>query len=115
MTNLEDAEKKLKFAEYLLSRSNNEAYLKGIVQHLLKAANIAASEHLEVNGSVNPNLVQNSLVQSDQPEVLEFSKVYIDLWKLPTKIRLTKEEVGNTYKSVKAFVYWVKQNKESQI
>jgi hypothetical protein len=115
MTNLEEAEKKLKYADFLLNRPNNDGYLSGILTHLLRAANIAVAEHLNVQGSVSPNLIQNQLAQAREPEVIEFSKTYIELWKLSAKIRITKQEIGNAYKSVKSFVYWVKQNKENQI
>jgi|GEM_PF-3730462 len=114
MTNLEDAEKKLKLADFLISQSGDEI-ARGAVQHILLAANIAVSTYLNLNAAISPMLIQSKLEKSEHREVVDFARSYVSLWKLSTSQKPSKIEIGNAYKSVKSFVYWVKQNRGLEI
>lgn len=107
MVNLEEAWKKLKYADFLLSQSSNE-YLIAAAKHILNAANIAITVYLGLDkAKVSPTLIQQKLSSMDSPEVKAFSNCYLRLWKL----NCNKSEILNAYKEVKAFVKWVRDAK----
>lgn len=117
MSKLDEADKKLKLSDFLLSRPGAEDYLPAIINHILKAANLAVAEHfgLDSKSSVSPLLVQKQLEKATSEQEQEFSNYFLELWKMSTRPRHNKTDVLNAYKRVKAFVNWVKLEKEKLI
>jgi len=109
MSRLDEAEQKLKFADYLLQRENNAALLDGAMKHILQAANKAAAELLALDdkSSVSPVLVGRKLAEGSEKEK-EFSAYYLGLWKMTLKPG-TPADVTNAYKRVRAFVDYVRE------
>jgi len=117
MDKLDEADRKLKLSDFLLSRSCADEYLPAILNHILKAANLAVAEHfnLDEKSKISPLLVQKQLETSSSEQEKEFSNFYLELWKMSTRPRHNKRDVLNAYKQVKAFVNWVRLEKEKQI
>ena len=117
MSRLDEADKKLKLSDFLLSRTGAEDYLPAIINHILKAANLAVAEHFKLDdkSKISPLLVQKQLEKSDSPQEKEFSNFFLELWKMSTRPRHSKREVLTAYQKTKAFVNWVKLEKEKLI
>lgn len=117
MSRLDEADKKLKLSDFLLSRAGAEDYLPAILNHILRAANLAVAEHfkLDEKSKISPLLVQKQLEKSASEQEKEFSNYYLELWKMSTRPRHNKRDVLNAYKQVKAFVNWVRLEKEKLI
>lgn len=117
MSKLDEADKKLRLSDFLLSRPGADDYLPAILSHILKAANLAVSEHfrLDDKSKVSPLLIQKQLEKSTSEQEKEFSNYFLELWKMSTRPRLSKRDVLTAHKKVKAFVNWVKLEKEKLI
>jgi len=110
MSRLDEAEQKLRFADYLLQRDNTDALLSGAVKHILQAANKAVAELLQLDekSSVSPILAKKKLEELS-PQAKEFSTYFLALWKMNVNPLLSKQEVANAYKGVNNFVKYVKE------
>jgi len=117
MSKLEEADKKLKLSDFLLSRPGADDYLPAILNHILKAANLAVSVHFKLDdkSKISPLLIQKQLENSTSEQEKEFSNYFLELWKMSTHPRLSNREVLNAHRKVKAFVNWVKLEKEKLI
>jgi len=117
MSRLDEADKKLRLSDFLLSRPGADDYLPAIVNHILKAANLAVAEHLGLDNksSVSPLLIQKQLEKAQSEQEREFSAYFLELWKMASRPRHNKTDVLNAYKRVKAFVNWVRLEKEKLI
>ncbi len=109
MSKLDEAEQKLKFADYLLQRENNAALLDGAMKHILQAANKAVAELLALDdkSSISPVLVGRKLAEGSEKEK-EFSAYYLGLWKMTLK-PTTATDVTNAYKRVRTFLDYVRE------
>jgi len=105
---LDEAQSKLRFADYLLQREGLE-FIPGAMKHILQAANLAVSVHLSLDEktSIGPALARQKLSEGSQQEK-EFSTYFLELWKMTANPALTKQDVANAYKRVKIFVDYVK-------
>src|SRR3989344_8518556 len=112
MSRLEEAEQKLKFADYLISRENTNEFLSGAMKHIFEAANLTVAEKLAFDNksSISPILVRKKLAEGSEQEQ-EFSFYFLELWKLAVKPQLEKQEVANAYKRVKLFLNYVKEER----
>src|SRR3989338_6532929 len=109
MNKLEEAESKLKFADYLLQRENFSEYASGIARHLLDAANKAVSVNFGLEGTTNvSHILINKKLAEGSKEERELSGTYLALWKLATNPQPAKDEVARALARVKAFVGFVK-------
>lgn len=117
MSKLDEADKKLKLSDFLLSRPGAEEYLPAILNHILKAANLAVAEHFKLDdrSKVSPMLIQKQLETSTSEQEKEFSNYFLELWKMSAQRRHSKREVLNAYKKTKAFINWVRLEKEKLI
>lgn len=117
MSSLEEAEQKLKFADYLLNRDNIESYLPAIVKHTLQAANKAVAELFGVDekSSISPYFINKKLSESTAEQEKAFSGYYLELWKLAARPNLTKQDVVKAMKKVRIFVQWVKEEKRKKL
>jgi len=117
MSRLDEADKKLKLSDFLLSRPGAEDYLPAIISHILKAANLVVAEHFKLDdkSKVSPLLIQKQLETSDSQQEKEFSNYFLELWKMSARPRYSKREVLDAYKKTKAFINWVKLEKEKLI
>jgi hypothetical protein len=109
MSKLDEAEQKLKFADYLLQRENNAGLLDGAMKHILQAANKAVAELLVLDdkSAISPLLIGKKLAEGSEKEK-EFSAYYLGLWKMTLK-PATAAEVTNAYKRVRLFVDYVRE------
>jgi len=82
MDRLEEAEKYIRYVEFLLGRENAKDYIKAMSSHLLKAANLLVSEYLKLDGNVDYKIVQQKLVSLSEQASKEFAQQYLKLWKL---------------------------------
>jgi len=109
MNKLEEAESKLKFADYLLQRENFSEYASGIARHLLDAANKAVSVNFGLEGATNvSHILINKKLAEGSKEEREFSGTYLALWKLAANPKQTKEEVTKALSRVRNFVSYVR-------
>lgn len=110
MVEIKDAERKIIFAEYLVHRPDNENYLPAAQKHILLAANIAV-QYLTKLDKISPQLVTRALEKFEEKQAIEFSKFYMNLWESLAKPP-NPADVSNSLKTVKAFVDWVKKQKQ---
>ncbi|MBD3263096.1 hypothetical protein GF374_01815 [Candidatus Woesearchaeota archaeon] len=117
MSKLDKANEKLKLADFLLCRANAEDYLPAILNHILKAANLAVAEHfdLDSHSKVSPMLIQKQLEKSSSEQEKEFSAYFLELWKMSTRRHVNKLDIEKAHKRVKAFINWVRLEKQKQI
>ncbi|MEK6808009.1 MAG: hypothetical protein AABX75_03190 [Nanoarchaeota archaeon] len=113
MNKLEEAESKLKFADYLLQRENFSEYASGIAHHLLEAANKAVTVIFNLDGTSINHLIINKRLSSGTQEEKDFSGVYLALWKLAANPKPTKEEITRMMARVRTFTQYVKAKRES--
>jgi len=109
MSKLDEAEQKLRFADYLLQREGSGAFLDGAMKHILQAANKAVAELLCLDDKsvISPLLVRKKLLEGSEKEK-EFSTYYLEVWKLTTR-PATLIDVTNAYKRVRTFVNYVRE------
>lgn len=107
---LEEAEQKMKFADFLLGQESKEQFLSGAVKHILKAANCAVAELLAMDekSSVSPVLAKKKLEEMS-PQAKEFSTYFLTLWKMNANPLQNNQDVANAYKRVNNFVQYVKE------
>lgn len=112
MIDIKDAERKIIFAEYLVHRTDNEAYLPAAVKHILLASNLAVQYLTNINDSraSSPQLVQQALIKFEEKEAVNFAKFYMNLWK-SLMSPPNSADVANSLKIVKDFINWVKSQK----
>src|SRR3989344_6051133 len=114
MGKLEEADDKLKFADYLIHRDNFADYATAITKHILAAANRAVSVDLGLEGTTNvSHILINKKLAEGSKEEREFSGTYLALWKLATNPQPTKEEVTKALSRVKTFTQYVKIKRET--
>lgn len=108
---LKDAEKKVIFAEFLLSRDDNRTYQMAAVKHLMAAANLVL-QHLtplneqQVNSS---QLVQAALEKFQEREVKDFGKFYLNFWKIVNSPAISSSEVEKARTTIRNFIEWIKK------
>ena len=108
MNRLEEAKKKLAFADYLLNRSE---YNAGALKHILHAANLAVMEFLGLeNATISPMLVQKQLENGTESEK-EFSRYFLEIWKMTTRMNNSQSDIKLAYKKVKEFIEVVREYK----
>lgn len=105
---LEEAQSKLRFADYLLQRGSSD-FISGAMKHILQAANLAVASHLALDEKmiVSPALARQKLSEGS-PQEKEFSVYFLSLWKLTSSPSLSTQDVANAYKRVKTFIDYVK-------
>jgi len=109
MSKLDDAQQKLRFADYLLQRDSPEL-MAGAMKHVLQAANLAVAVLLcmDEKSSVSPILIRKKLAESTNPQEKEFSTYFLELWKMTLSPGLTRQDIVNAYKRVSLFLNYVK-------
>ena len=87
MTNFYAAEKKLNFADFLISRGESNTYSSAAYKHTLSAVTILVQEitNLEEPAVRSPQLVSKAFKRFNEAKAAEYSKFYIDLMKLAGK------------------------------
>ena len=109
MSKIEDAKKKILFAEYLLSREDSTDFSKGATKHILEAAKLAIRELLQFdNDEMNEKALVISSFQKTNHNYSEFYKFY---YKLKESEYSSASSASNALNSVKAFVNWVEENR----
>ncbi len=113
---LEEARKKLRFADYLLTKESADVYARSATEHILRAANLAVSELFDLGekNNVSPAIVQKRLEGGSQQEK-EFSKYFLELWRLSVRPNVSKKDLVDAYNKVKTFIEWVKNRQTEKI
>ncbi len=108
MGKLEEADDKLKFADYLIHRDNFSDYATAITKHLLDAANKAVSANFGLDGTSISHIFINKKLSEGSREEREFSGSYLALWKLAVNPQPAKGDIEKAMARVKTFVGYVK-------
>ena len=108
MGKLDEAESKLKFADYLLQRENFSDYAAAVAKHILAAANKAVSMNFSLEGTNISHILISKKLADGTKEEREFSGTYLALWKLAANPKQTKEEVTKALSRVRNFVSYVR-------
>ena len=113
MTDFYEAEKKLNFADFLISRGDVESYSSAAFKHVLAAATILVREltDLDDNASKSPQLVAKTLKRFNEPKAAEFSKFYINLLKLSSRPEIPAAEVEQAIREARDFMKWVQEQR----
>lgn len=113
MTYLHEAEKKLAFADFLVSRSDMENYTKAAFSHAFAASNILIQSLTGLNDidSNSPQLVKQNLAKFSDSEASDFAKFYAEMLKATSKQTMTVGEVEIAVRRVKQFLTWVQEQK----
>ncbi|MBI2040510.1 MAG: hypothetical protein HYT16_00220 [DPANN group archaeon] len=101
------AEEKLKFADYLLHRSELE-FLGAAMRHVLEASNVAVAVNFGLDDTNIAHQIINRKLSEGSKEEREFSGTYLSLWKLATNPSPAKSDVAKSLARVKTFVEYVK-------
>lgn len=113
MKNLEEIEKKLQFADYLINSVYAKAYPSGAVKHILEASNMLVVELTGLDKNrIGPQIIQNKLDKLEEKEAKEFSNFYLELWQLSSSPKLTIDKARSSLVKVKSFLDWVRKTKE---
>jgi len=109
LSKIEDAKKKIQFAEYLLSREDSTDFSRGATKHLLDASKLAIREMLQFdNDEMNEKALVINSFQKTNNEYSDFYKFY---YKLKESEYSSSSSASNALNTVKAFVYWVEENR----
>lgn len=113
MTEFYAAEKKLNFADFLISRSGGESYAHAAFSHTLTAATIILKELTDLDevSLRSPQMVAKALKKFNEPKAAEFSKFYTNLLKLTGKSQIPLGDVEDAIRQAKKFMDWVKEHK----
>lgn len=104
---LAKAEEKLKFADYLLHRSELD-FLGAAMKHILEASNISVAVNFGLEDTNIARQIIGKKLSDGSKEEREFCGAYLALWKLASTPSPAKSEVVKSFGRVKAFVEYVK-------
>ncbi len=108
MGKLEEADDKLKIADYLIHRDNFADYATAITKHLLDAANKAVAVNFGLDGTSVSHILINKKLSEGSKEEREFSGSYLALWKLAVQPSPAKGDIEKAMARVKTFVNYVR-------
>jgi len=108
-----EAEKKLNFADFLISRGESETYASAAFKHILAAAVILIQEltDLDDNAANSPQLVAKTMKRFNEPKAADFSKFYINLLKMSSKPQVPVVEVEQAIRKAREFMRWVQEHR----
>jgi hypothetical protein len=106
---LADANKKLAYADFLLSKSEASEYAVGAFRHVYLACNIAVRALTNLNQieSESPNLTKQALLKFGSLEAKGFAKFYEELLGMKDRNDFRKSEVEARLRKAKEFISWV--------
>ena len=107
-----EAEKKLNFADFLISRGESENYSKAAFKHVLSAATMLIQEltDLDDNSANSPQLVAKTMKKFNEPKAADFSKFYIELLKMAGKVQIPVADVEQAIRKAREFMQWVREH-----
>ena len=113
MTNFYAAEKKLTFADFLISRGEGDTYASAAYKHTLAAVTIIVQEltNLEEPAIRSPQLVAKAFKRFNEPKAAAYSKFYLDLMKLAGKPTIPANNVEEAIRKGRNFMDRVKDHK----
>jgi len=113
MTNFYGAEKKLNFADFLISRGEGDNYASAAYKHTLAATTILIKELADLSDvdMMSPQIIAKTFKKFNEPKAAEFSKFYIALLKLAGKPQIPKADVEDAIHKARSFMEWVKEHK----
>jgi len=108
-----EAEKKLNFADFLISRGESENYAKAAFKHVLTATTMLIQEltDLDDNAANSPQLVAKTMKRFNETKAADFSKFYINLLKLSNKVQIPVTEVEFSIRKAREFMQWVQEHR----
>jgi hypothetical protein len=113
MNSIVEADKKLNFADFLVSRGDSETYSSAAFKHVMNAATIVLKilTDLDDNSLNSPQLVAKTLKRFNEPKAADFSKFYIGLLKLTGKPKIPVADVEVLIKQTRDFMQWVQEHR----
>ncbi len=105
MSRIDDAEKKLEYADFLL-RSPGGEFVTGAKKHIFNAASLIVLDLTQIEEKMagSPRFVQQTLSKFEEPEAREFASFYLRMagGEVDAKIALEK---------TRKFLEWVRQER----
>ena len=113
---ISEAEKKLEYAEYLLRRGSDGAFASGAIKHVIASASLAVQSFsdLDENKANSPRLIQQFLDKFEDEEVKDFSKFYLNMWKLASSENPSYESVNTAFTKTRKFISWLKRREANK-
>jgi hypothetical protein len=114
MSNFYEIDKKLNFADFLISRNGgSDNYASAAFKHVLSAATMLIQELTDLDDTnvKSPQIVNKTMKRFEEPKAAEFSKFYINLLKLASRPELPAVEVEESIRKAKDFLKWVEDQR----
>ena len=110
---MNEAEKKLAFADFLIGRTDMDNYTKAAFSHVFASASILIQSLTGLNDidAASPQLVKQSLKKFEDSEANDFAKFYAELLKATNKQSITVGEVEIAVRRVRQFLEWVQDQR----
>ena len=112
LSKIDEAKKKISFAEYLITREDASDFAKGATKHVIDAARLAIQELTQFD---NDEIESKSLVMAsfEKMENSQYKNFYKTYFKLRDSEYTSSDSASNALKTVKAFVNWVEENRQN--
>jgi hypothetical protein len=113
MSSFYEIDKKLNFADYLISQGGSESYSSAAFKHVLAAATMLIQEltDLDDSSAKSPQIVTKTLKRFEETKAGEFSKFYINILKLSARPEVPAAEVEQLIRKAREFMRWVEDQR----
>ncbi len=110
---MKDIEKKLTFADFLLSQGDAKIYASAAFKHVLSAATLLVKEltDLDENSINSPQIIKQTLKRFKDSNADDFAKFYINLLSLSAKPTISVSDIEDLVRRTRGFVNWVQNQK----
>jgi hypothetical protein len=112
MADMREADKKLSFADYLVSRSD-DSFSAAAFKHILAANHIFLHELTDLDDVQmrSPQIVKQTMKRFSEPKAEEFAKFYVELLKLAAKPTIPVADIENLIRQSRDFMRWVQEHR----
>jgi len=107
---LNDAKKKIVYADYLLSRESSDNFVTGATNHIISAAQLAIIEYLQISKDELEN--KDLIIKTFNKLNSKHSNFYNFYYKLINSEYSSFGSATNALNTVKEFVTWVEENRK---
>ncbi|MBT3582374.1 hypothetical protein HN924_03615 [Candidatus Woesearchaeota archaeon] len=113
MSNFYEIEKKLNFADFLISQGDSGSYSSAAFKHVLTASTMLIQEltDLDDSSAKSPQIVAKTLKRFEESKAGEFSKFYINILKLASRPEVPVTEVEHLIRKTRDFMKWVEDQR----